>query len=70
MLPEEVSACNDAVEEFIKTTDPTQNIIMNSWLKLNQCFYHFKSLYKNSLWKGGVEGAMKTTSDFGDMGGA
>lgn len=72
LLPEEISSCNDAVESFIKSTDPTESIIMNSRLKLNQCFYHFKSLYKNALRKGGggVEGAGKTSSDFGDMGGA
>jgi kinesin family member 6/9 len=30
LAPEEISTCNDAVEKFIKSMDPTENIIMNS----------------------------------------
>lgn len=38
LFPEEVAACNEAVETFIKSQDPSSTLIMNDWLKLNQCF--------------------------------
>ncbi len=47
LLPEEISRCNDQVEKFIKSNDPTSTIIANDRLKLNQCFYHFKTLFRN-----------------------
>ena len=46
------------MEWFIKSNDPSDAVVVNDRLKLNQCFYHFKTLYKNmekKVWEAGGE---------------
>jgi|LauGreDrversion4_2_1035121.scaffolds.fasta_scaffold149721_2 hypothetical protein len=46
------------VEEFISTNDPSKNVILADRLMINQCFYHFKHLYRDmQKKKGGGGGA-------------
>ena len=35
------------VKDFIDTNDPSKTLVLPDRLMINQCFYHFKSLYKN-----------------------
>lgn len=46
LLPEDVDECNQKVEAFIKNPDPSASLILTDRLRINQCFYHFKFLYK------------------------
>ena len=39
------------VNNFIKSNDESQSLVMPDRLMINQCFYHFKNLY-NQLEKG------------------
>jgi hypothetical protein len=39
------------VEEFIDTTDPSKTLVLADRLMINQCFYHFKHLFKDMLKK-------------------
>jgi kinesin family protein 6/9 len=51
--------CKDAVEKFIISKDPAQTIIMNDRLKIKECFFHFRHLYRNLEKKlGGGGGSM------------
>lgn len=51
---EDIDRCNKMVEDFIESSDPTKNIIFADRLMINQCFYHFKHLYRDmSKKKGG-----------------
>ena len=36
-----------AVKDFIDSTDMSKSLVMPDRLMINQCFYHFKSLFKN-----------------------
>ena len=47
LSPEDIEECNNRVEEFIKDKDPSATLILTDRLKINQCFYHFKSMYKD-----------------------
>ena len=54
---EDIDRCNKMVEEFIDTSDPTRNLVLADRLMINQCFYHFKHLYKDmNKKKGGGAG--------------
>lgn len=46
------------VEEFIDTTDPSKTLILSDRLMINQCFYHFKHLFKDMAKKKGGAGGM------------
>ena len=35
------------VKDFIDTTDPHKTLVLPDRLLINQCFYHFKTLYKS-----------------------
>jgi hypothetical protein len=35
------------VKDFIDTNDPGKTLVLPDRLLINQCFYHFKTLYKN-----------------------
>lgn len=35
------------VKDFIDTADHQKTLVLPDRLMINQCFYHFKSLYKN-----------------------
>jgi len=47
LTSEDVDRCNKMVEEFIDSTDPSKTIVLADRLMINQCFYHFKHLYKD-----------------------
>ena len=47
LTSEDVERCNKMVEEFIESTDPSKNIILADRLLINQCFYHFKHIFKD-----------------------
>lgn len=44
---EDIDRCNKMVEEFIDSSDPSRNLVLADRLMINQCFYHFKHLYKD-----------------------
>lgn len=46
LLPEDISKANNMVENFIKSNAQDDKIILKDQLMLNQCFYHFRTLYK------------------------
>ena len=43
---EDIDRCNHMVTNFIKSDDPSANIVLPDRLLISQCFYYFKSLYK------------------------
>ena len=43
---EDIERCNLAVKDFIDSTDPGKSLFMSDRLLINQCFYHFKTLFK------------------------
>lgn len=47
LTAEDIERCNLAVKDFIDSTDMSKSLVMPDRLMINQCFYHFKSLYKN-----------------------
>lgn len=53
LTSEDIDRCNKLVEEFIESTDPSKNIILADRLMINQAFYHFKHLLKDSMKKKG-----------------
>jgi hypothetical protein len=42
---EDIERCNLLVTDFIQSSEH-KNLVMPDRLMINQCFYHFKSLYK------------------------
>jgi kinesin family protein 6/9 len=59
LTSEDIDRCNKMVEEFIDTTDPSKTLVLADRLLINQCFYHFKHMYKDmSKKKGGSGGAV------------
>ena len=64
LTSEDIDRCNKKVEEFIQSTDPATNIILADRLMINQCFYHFKHLYRDmQKKKGGGPGLPVSSSD-------
>lgn len=47
LTSEDVDRCNKLVEDFVDSADPSKTIILSDRLMINQCFYHFKHLYKD-----------------------
>lgn len=59
---EDIERCNLMVTEFINTNEH-KTLVMPDRLMINQCFYHFKSLYKNLEKKrGGAPAIMPASS--------
>lgn len=58
LTSEDIERCNLAVKDFIDTTDMSKSLVMPDRLMINQCFYHFKTLYKNLERKRGGQGAI------------
>lgn len=44
------------VKDFIDTDDPGKTLVLPDRLMINQCFYHFKTLYKQIEKKKGGKG--------------
>jgi hypothetical protein len=69
LTSEDIDRCNLAVKDFIDSTDLSKSLVMPDRLMINQCFYHFKSLYKNMERKkggpsaSGIEAAPKAIKD-------
>lgn len=57
LTAEDIERCNHMVTNFIKTDDPTATLVLPDRLMINQCFYHFRVLYKNLEKKRGGKGA-------------
>ena len=53
---EDIERCNLLVKDFIDTNDPGKTLVLPDRLLINQCFYHFKTLYKNLEKKKGGPG--------------
>jgi hypothetical protein len=52
------------VKDFIDTTDPHKTLVLPDRLLINQCFYHFKTLYKSlEKKKGGAVNDIKAIKD-------
>jgi kinesin family protein 6/9 len=47
LTSEDIERCNLAVKDFIDSTDMSKSLVMPDRLMINQCFYHFKNLFKN-----------------------
>ena len=59
LTAEDIDRCNKMVEDFVDATDPMKQMsIVSDRLMINQCFYHFKHLYRDML-KKGVKGGGK-----------
>jgi hypothetical protein len=57
LTSEDIDRCNKAVEDFVYSQDPTKAMqVMADRLMINQCFYHFKHLYKDIMKKKGGAG--------------
>lgn len=56
LTSEDIDRCNKMVEDFIGTTDPQKTLILNDRLMINQCFYHFKHIFKDMQKKKGGAG--------------
>lgn len=59
---EDIERCNLAVKDFIDTNDASKTLVMPDRLMINQCFYHFKTLYSQLLKKKGGAGAAGITA--------
>lgn len=53
---EDIERCNLAVKDFIDSNDMSKSLVMPDRLMINQCFYHFKTLFKNLEKKKGKAG--------------
>ena len=42
----EIEECHKKVEDYISSNDPGDSIILADRLKINECFYHFRNLYR------------------------
>ena len=54
LTSEDIERCNKMVEEFIDSNDPMKTLVLADRLLINQCFYHFKHLYKDLCKKKGA----------------
>jgi kinesin family protein 6/9 len=59
---EDIERCNLMVKDFIDTSEH-KSMVMPDRLMINQCFYHFKSLYKNLERKTGGAGVSGIKGD-------
>jgi hypothetical protein len=71
LTAEDIDRCNKMVEDFVDAQDPMKQMgIVSDRLMINQCFYHFKHLYRDQLKKvskGGGKGAIEVTGpNFGN----
>ncbi len=63
LTAEDIDRCDKMVDNFLRTTDPSETIMLSDRLMINQCFYHFKHIYKDVEKRGGSgEGAMQPSS--------
>ena len=53
---EDIERCQLMVKDFIDTNDPSKTLVLPDRLMINQCFYHFKTLYKQIEKKKGGPG--------------
>lgn len=43
---EDIERCNLMVKDFIDSNDVAKTLVLPDRLMINQCFYHFKTLFK------------------------
>lgn len=58
---EDIERCNLMVKDFIDTNEPSKTLVLPDRLMINQCFYYFKSLYKNMEKKKGGSAPLAIT---------
>lgn len=67
---EDIERCNLMVKDFIDTSDPGKTLVLPDRLMINQCFYHFKTLFKQVEKKNGpirsMPAAIKSKEDDDD----
>lgn len=71
LTAEDIDRCNRMVEEFVEAQDPMKQMgVVSDRLMINQCFYHFKHLYRDTLKKmqkgGGNKGMDMSGPNFGN----
>ena len=71
LTAEDIDRCNKMVEDFVDAQDPMKQMgIVSDRLMINQCFYHFKHLYRDMLKKaskgGGKGGPDLSGPNFGN----
>ena len=67
---EDIERCNVMVNNFIRSDDPGQTLVLPDRLMINQCFYQFRTLYKAlQVKKGGAAGALELPSPARNSGG-
>jgi len=49
----EIEECRDKVKQYLDTDDPSVKIILNDRLKIQECFYYFKTLCREARTTGG-----------------
>lgn len=49
----EVEECQDKVKEYMDSDDPSKKIILKDQLRIQECFYYFKTLLKEARASGG-----------------
>ena len=60
LTAEDIDRCNKMVEEFLDSNDPMKQMgVVADRLMINQCFYHFKHLYKDIFKKNKGGGGAK-----------
>ena len=62
LTAEDIDRCNLMVKDFIDTNEH-KTMVLPDRLMINQCFYHFKSLYKNLQKKKGGPGVAGIQQD-------
>lgn len=56
LTAEDIERCNLMVNNFIKSSDDGQALVLPDRLMINQCFYYFRTLYQNMAKKKGAVG--------------
>ncbi|CDW78814.1 UNKNOWN [Stylonychia lemnae] len=56
LTSEDIERCNKMVQEFIDSSDPSSTIVLADRLMINQCFYHFKHIFRDMQKKKGGAG--------------
>ena len=62
LTTEDIDRCNVMVNNFIKSDDAGSSLVLPDRLMIDQCFYYFRTLYKNMSTKKGGAGMDLMTS--------
>jgi kinesin family member 6/9 len=59
LTQEDIERCNAMVNNFIKSDDPAESLVLPDRLMINHCFYYFRTLYQGAVKKQGGQLAIK-----------